>query len=883
MTTTILSRSSVLRTFRQLKVDATEDEQSSFWDYMTMKASANAKATMARRLAAGGDGARASVAQAMKEWQFTKFMAGAGSGRGSKQQKAQQQGQHQQRHQQQGSQQQPQHQSKQVRSAPASQGKGKGGTHITDQRHSSGGNAGGGGARARGSPAASSTRTKGAGRARAPWSELVVDGETPLLLPDGERARKCSIAADAPDDDFERARGYIMASSQTALNLACRVARRKDRGNPIVIVHQPVSEYEKGILSDKLREYQEQLGDQADDGDATGNPPLSITVQETTLLLRDPNGGDADSRKAILIHFNDDFSVTTVDQEGADFLQMDIAPELHCPEDDEEELFLTVYRKMCEQLDLKEWADEFFSFTDKKVLAAAVQKVARSGKTDPSLRVRLLADRGITFHGHRYEEGKIRAIITVPKQEVNEFMCRAGEYGVIYEFTDRSRNDGWKKINLPLEWSLNDIIKAIASLPNEVRAKVRGFVPTMRGYAVRVDPADEALVTTVLLPELAEQLGSSLGLRPNSAWLLKNLPRRINRQGIIQMLAADGGRWQPWHVLPRYAVNDRNPRHSTWVVDAEGPPPLRVIKARDTYVTIERFVDEKKLSPSMRVWAKPVSQWDRKPEAQRSTARTPWADVVDDDVMSDVCEDGDLDAVGGGTEGETHGKGAGHGAAAQTWGPTNPAQTAATTGRWQKPRAPQWQQTARQPQDQQASTLPTGTAIDILAPTHRRPRSFPLTDSSGTDTSSPPHAKRMFGAPSRRGAATSPITSPTTSSAPPRALEVDPEKQAMMAALAEKDMLIASLQESVSRMQRTLEAMLTAMTANGTIPPGAAAAAMAEACPPAQPTTTQQLQPPSQEQQVQPLETDGQQAGATMWARTDDAARDASAADNVDW
>ncbi len=110
---------------------------------------------------------------------------------------------------------------------------------------------------------------------------------------------------------------------------------------------------------------------------------------------------------------------------------------------------------------------------------------------------------------------------------------------------------------------------------------------------MRVHQDDEALVTTVLLPELAEQLGPSLGLRPNSSWLLRNWQRRINKQGIIKMLAAAVGRWQPWHVLPRYAMNDRNPRSSTWVVDAEGPPPLRVIKARDSYVSIERFVDEK--------------------------------------------------------------------------------------------------------------------------------------------------------------------------------------------------------------------------------------------------------------------------------------------------
>ncbi len=273
MTTTILSRSSVLRTFRQLKGDATEEEQNSFWDYMSMKASASAKATMARRLAAGGDGARSSVAQAMKEWQFNKYMAGANSGRGAKQQKIQQQGQHQQRQQPQGSQHQMQRQPMQPRPVPAQRGKGTGDTSIKDQRSSNDGSAGGSGARTKGAPSATSTRTKGAGKTRAPWAELIVDDETPLLLPDGQRARKCTVAADAPDEDFERASGYIMASSQAALRMACRVARRKNRGNPIIIVHQPASEYEKGILSDALREYQEQVNGQMDNDDEVITPP----------------------------------------------------------------------------------------------------------------------------------------------------------------------------------------------------------------------------------------------------------------------------------------------------------------------------------------------------------------------------------------------------------------------------------------------------------------------------------------------------------------------------------------------------------------------------------------------------------------------------------
>ncbi len=358
MATTILSRSAVLKTFRQIKENATEEDQKGIWDYVSMRASAHAKANMARCLAAGGDRARSSVAQAIKEWQGSKFLAGTSNGRGQKQQqKTQQLDQQQQRQQQQGNQQQKQRQAAQSRPSASSLGKGRGGQTSGDQRTSDNGNAAReGGARPRVPASSSAARAKGAGKSRAPWADLIVDDETPLLLPDGQRARKCTIAQDDPDENIERACGYVMASSQSALRIACRVARRRSRANPIIIVHQPTSEYERSILSDALHDYQEQVNAQMNDDDG-GMGPRSITMQETTLLLRDPNGGDTDSRKVVLIHFNDNFSVTTVDQEGADDLDLNIAPELHCPEDAEEEIALTVVRKMCDQLDLKDWAD----------------------------------------------------------------------------------------------------------------------------------------------------------------------------------------------------------------------------------------------------------------------------------------------------------------------------------------------------------------------------------------------------------------------------------------------------------------------------------------------------------------------------------------------
>ncbi len=109
------------------------------------------------------------------------------------------------------------------------------------------------------------------------------------------------------------------------------------------------------------------------------------------------------------------------------------------------------------------------------------------------------------------------------------------------------------------------------------------------------------------------------------------------------------------------------------------------------------------------------------------------------------------------------------------------------------------------------------------------------------------------------------------------------EKQAMRAALAEKDAMIASLQESVNRMQRTLEAMLTAMTMNGAIPPAAASAAMAEACSPTQPACPQRLQVPSQEPQPHQQGAEHLAAETTMWARTEAPSGDADMDNQAGW
>ncbi len=251
--------------------------------------------------------------------------------------------------------------------------------------------------------------------------------------------------------------------------------------------------------------------------------------------------------------------------------------------------------------------------------------------------MRVIADRTYKFRDRILPNSRIRSIITVATTEVEEFLSKSGQYGILYEHPDRHSNSRMAKINLPLEWDLNDAIREVAKLEATLRKKVLGIVPTSRGFAARVRPDDKAEVTTVLCPELAEQLGPSLGLQPNSSWLVRNLPRRINKQDLSRILASEAGPWSAWHVLPRYTANDNRPGGSTWVVEAEEPPPRRAFKARSTCVTIERYTDERSLSLACKVWAKPIAQWEAaatRASAARAT-RKPWSDMADDDIDVD--------------------------------------------------------------------------------------------------------------------------------------------------------------------------------------------------------------------------------------------------------
>ncbi len=467
---------------------------------------------------------------------------------------------------------------------------------------------------------------------------------------------------------------------------------------------------------------------------------------------------------------------------------------------------------------MDEWVSQLFNLQDRKDVVKAIQKILNEGKPDPEVRVRVVNDRTIKFRGQVMPESRIKAIVTVPPQRVEPLLARSGQSGIIVEHANRDKNDAYHKIKMPLEASISDCNSAISSLPPQLRKKVRGLIPSARGFMVRTRPEDHVEVMKQLNPDLAAELGPALGIQPNSLWLIKGLPKRISKHDITTMLAASAGPWTGWYVIPKHVVADNPGRWSSWVVEAEEPPPAKAFKARGSYATIQRHVNEKAMHPAARVWAKPISHLEREGKGMRRNPnpRTPWG--ADDQTGCDVDHEGEHedDHVHSHDDDRHESNVAddrrSHDVQDDRW----PAATATTM----------WRQNAWQRRGGGREGPCRG---DVTAPT---PWTCNLTESDGTDTSGQPRGKRRFGETARRTQKPWPVVETAGGLA-------DQERDALRAEIASKDAQIANLQASLNKLQSMMETMMSAMTANGFM--NVAGLSTGAAPPPAQVTQAQSV------------------------------------------
>ena len=108
---------------------------------------------------------------------------------------------------------------------------------------------------------------------------------------------------------------------------------------------------------------------------------------------------------------------------------------------------------------------------------------------------------------------------------------------------------------------------------------------------MRVDPANEEQTTRELNPELAEELGDTMGMIPTETWKVLNVSQRTTRGELIKILGTPTLRWQGWLACPKHTLKDRNLGRNTWVVETDSEPPSRALKCGPTFLTFEKYID----------------------------------------------------------------------------------------------------------------------------------------------------------------------------------------------------------------------------------------------------------------------------------------------------
>jgi hypothetical protein len=83
---------------------------------------------------------------------------------------------------------------------------------------------------------------------------LAICAATPLACPMGGIATKYDLKPEDPQEKFDEASGYIMATGAHAAKLIERLAMRSDDAPPVVIVHQNLKEDDAKKMNDTLKD-----------------------------------------------------------------------------------------------------------------------------------------------------------------------------------------------------------------------------------------------------------------------------------------------------------------------------------------------------------------------------------------------------------------------------------------------------------------------------------------------------------------------------------------------------------------------------------------------------------------------------------------------------
>ncbi len=425
------------------------------------------------------------------------------------------------------------------------------------------------------------------------WKTLLLAEECPMIdTHTGEEAPRLD-----PSDAVDVATGYFFCTSKEAANLHAKFARAP---NPITLIMPPYSKNTRDNIEMALRKL-------TDESRLHHDVPIDPALRETTLFVREPTSGTKKTVCALLVHMDRAFPILPPQQvEDGGMLYSNAVPNISMDISTDVDLQFAVTGPMCKEIGLEEWWNKLRS-RPFPLFKDDIRKLITSAKWKPT-DVRVRRDRRLTWRGEVHEEGKIVAVVRTPREHVDEFMARSGRHGIVIDRTFRDRDEGnadYARVKLPTDATLSDAIAILDGLPPHLKKAAKGIIPNLKGYAIRVDREMEAELVQRVTPEVAAQLGPALGLRTSSSWILRNVPARATREGIIKALSRPMDKWRGWTVIPRRTMGQHRNGKIDWIVDAAQDPPTRSLTVNRDCLMIERYIEQQKTPPKAAPWFKP--------------------------------------------------------------------------------------------------------------------------------------------------------------------------------------------------------------------------------------------------------------------------------------
>ena len=421
---------------------------------------------------------------------------------------------------------------------------------------------------------------QGAGGPRAEWGDLRPRSDTRFVNTDQEDAPKCSLESEAQD-----ACGYVLCTSKQAAKAVNQWATKLVHLVAFVIPYEGEGKFRQ--ICDVINN----LNKRED---------TSFAVTRADFIATDDVKGEDELCEAVIVNAFRSFSIhptSTVNISANIALNsFAVAQEVR--------VFVTMQKPMMEELGQLEWWNDFKSKPREKQQADIVKILGRSNiKGTPFIS----NDFDLNWKSTTMKDARVHASAKVPCDKVDEVLRQSGQMGIVTEVPKKEMpNRTMVRENIPFAWSLQETLNRVQNLPNDVRSKVYGIVPSFKHYKVRMLEEDRAEVLTALLLDKAKQLGAALGmvLSKCEKYEVAGVPYHVDMENLGATLANRTYTWRGWTVTPSHRIPRKGTSRATWLVYADRPPPSLSMFTSTGTVAIRKHQEMTQLSRKNADWGK---------------------------------------------------------------------------------------------------------------------------------------------------------------------------------------------------------------------------------------------------------------------------------------